>query len=640
MDAVRDIDQERGGRREWGSPPDLPERLTLAALNPREVVDLAAMPAMLRRILALMWPYRRMLGLATLATLAGAVASLALPRMLGRAVDQARGLAEAGGTSGAWTALGSTAAGVLILAALRGLLLMASGYLGEKAGQQVGYDLRLAFFERLQILGFDFHDRVHTGELITRGMLDLEGVRGFIEQGLQKLVLLVMLLVVGATLMALVDPVMTLLALSFVPPVALIAARTGFGMRVVWSRLQERMAQLTRIMEENLQGIRVVRAFAATRYERERFLHASAQALRLANFRIPIRARGVTLMQTAFYAAMGLVLWAGAHRVSAGRMTVGELTQFLTFMTILQQPVRQIIMIVNSGARATSSAQRLFAVLDRVPRLADGPDALPLPTGGGHLRFEAVSFRYPGDERPVLQDISFEVAPGRLLGIVGAPGSGKSTLAHLIPRFYDVSAGRIMIDGHDVRALTLSSLREAVAIVAQDVFLFDQPAAANIAYAVPDLAEEHVVAAAAAARIHDHLTGLPEGYATRVGERGVSLSGGQRQRMTIARGLALEPAVLVLDDSLSAVDTATEAQLRAALRERRREGRGGGATIVIAHRLSALADADEIIVLDRGRIVERGTHAFLLALGGHYAALWSLQSGGLAEGQDRREAVL
>jgi ATP-binding cassette subfamily B protein len=618
----RDTNARPVAQREWGSPGDLPERLTLAALNPREVVDLAGMPDMFRRILGLMRPYRRGLTVATLATLGAALASLALPRMLGRAVDQALALAQAHSGAAPVPALAGTAALVLALAAARGVLLMASGYLGEKAGQQVGYDLRLAFFARLQLLGFDFHDRVHTGELITRGMLDLEGVRGFIEQGLQKLALLAMLLVVGVAWMALADPLMALLALSFVPLVVLTAARTGFAMRVVWSRLQERMAQLTRIMEENLQGIRVVRAFAATRFEQARFTHASTQALRLANFRIPIRARGVTVMQTAFHVAMGLVLWVGARRVGAGQMSVGQLTEFLAFMTILQQPVRQIIMIVNSGARAASSAQRLFAVIDRVPTLADAPDAITLPKGGGHLRFENVSFRYSGGDRPVLENISFEVGPGQLLGIVGAPGSGKSTLAHLIARFYDVGEGRIAIDGHDLRRVSLSSLREAVAIVAQDVFLFDSPAAANIAYAAPEIGQDRIAAAAASARIHAHLEGLPEGYGTRVGERGVSLSGGQRQRMTIARGLLPEPAVLVLDDSLSAVDTATEAQLRAALRAER----GDKATIVIAHRLSALTDADEIIVLDQGRIVERGTHAGLLAQDGHYAALYRLQA--------------
>lgn len=600
----------------------LPKRLSFADFRPGEVVDVGAMPRVLRRVMRLADPYRARLVLATAATLGAAIASLALPRMLGLAVDQARAVALTATAERTWAPLEITAALVLLLAALRGLLLKTAGYQGEAVGQRVGYDLRLAFFDKLQQLGFDFHDRVHTGELITRGMLDLEGVRGFIEQGLQRLVSLVLLLGVGATMMALVDPLMTVLALGFVPIVAAMAVRTGLVMRVTWTRLQECLALLTLIMEENLQGVRVVRAYAAKSFELTRFTRQSQDALRLAGYRIRIRAAAITAMQTAFFAAMGLVLWVGAERVAAGRMSVGQLTQFLAFMTILQQPVRQIIMIVNSAARATSSAQRLFEILDRSPAIVDPSHAASLDTPTGHVRFEAVGFTYPGAEQPALIDIDFEVRPGKLLGIVGAPGSGKSTIAHLIPRFYDVTAGRVTVDGHDVRTLALPSLRGAVAIAAQDIFLFDQPAGANIAYAVPDAPERRIVAAAAAARIDEHIAALPDGYATPVGERGVSLSGGQRQRMSIARGLTPDPALLVLDDSLSAVDTATEAQLRASLRA----SRADKATIIIAHRLSAIIDADEIIVLDHGRIVERGTHRSLLKLGERYAALYRMQT--------------
>ena len=613
--------------------PDLPERITIAALAPEEEVDLGSLPRVLARIIGLTRPYRRTVILATLATLGTSAVSLALPPLLGRAVDLARAALAAGqgGTSLAHVLI-PLALGAVVLGMVRGGLSMAMWYLGEKVGQGVGYDLRMAFFERLQILGFDFHDRVHTGELITRGMLDLEGVRGFVEQGWQRVVLLVLLVSIALVQMLRIDVEMALLALSFVPLVAWLAVRTGLRMRIVWARLQERMAGLTRIMEENLQGVRVVRAFAARHFELERYRHASTQTLRLANFRILQRSTGLTAMQTAFLAAMGLVLWVGGERVAAGRMSVGVLTQFLATMTILQMPVRQIIMIVNATARAASSAQRLFAVIDRVPQVADQPGARNLASPKGVLRFEDVHFRYAGAEVEALRGVSFEVGPGQVLGVVGAPGAGKSTLAHLIPRFYEPTQGRITLDGYDVSGLTLSSLRRAVGIVAQDIFLFDTAAADNIAYAVPDADDSHIEEAAETARIHQHIAAMAQGYATKVGERGVSLSGGQRQRMTIARGLAAGPAVLVLDDSLSALDTATEAQLRGALRSSRRDK----ATIIIAHRLSALAGADEIIVLDEGRVAERGRHQDLLARGGAYARLWALQQG---SGQAAQEAA-
>lgn len=602
--------------------PDLPEPLTIAALTPQEVVDFGSLFAMLRRVVGLTRPYRALVLLAGSATLGTSIVSLVLPPLVGRAVDLIALSARTG--SPATAALWPIALALVGLGLLRGCLSMAMWYLGERVGQNVGYDLRIAFFERLQILGFDFHDRVHTGELITRGMLDLEGVRGFVEQGWQRVVLLVLLLIIATVQMARIDAQMAMLALSFVPVVGWQAARTGLRMRIVWARLQERMAGLTRIMEENLQGVRVVRAFAAQRFELARYAHASAQTLRLANFRIRLRSAGLTGMQTAFFAAMGLVLWVGGERVAAGEMSVGLLTQFLATMTILQMPVRQIIMIVNAGARAASSAQRLFAVIDRVPQMADRPLARDLPAPRGELRFENVGFAYPGSGRPALQGISFAVGPGQILGIVGAPGAGKSTLAHLIPRFYEPDAGRITLDGVDIGDLRLLALRRAIGVVAQDIFLFDTAAADNIAYAAPDADDGYIEEVAQTARIHQHIAALAQGYATRVGERGVSLSGGQRQRMTIARGLAAGPAVLVLDDSLSALDTATEAQLRSALRQ----SRSDKATIIIAHRLSALADADEIIVLDEGKIVERGRHGALLARGGIYARLWDLQQGG------------
>jgi ATP-binding cassette subfamily B protein len=297
-------------------------------------------------------------------------------------------------------------------------------------------------------------------------------------------------------------------------------------------------------------------------------------------------------------------------------------------MAILQMPVRQLGMMVNAFARASMSGARLFEVLDREPEIADRPGARDLVVTDAALRFENVSFAYAGAdagegrELPTLHDISFEVRAGRTLGIVGPPGSGKSTIVHLIPRYYEVGAGRITIDGQDVRDVTLASLRRTVSLVQQDTFLFTASLENNIAYGDPWAERERIAQSTEVARLHDYIAGLPKGYETLVGERGVSLSGGQRQRLSIARSVLLSPPILIFDDSTAAIDTATEQGIRQALRTET----ATRATIIISHRLGSLMDADEIVFLERGRIVERGTHAELLELGGRYANLYALQS--------------
>ena len=605
--------------------------------SPLRVLDIANAPRILGRVLSYAWQYKARFALAGAASLAATLFNLAIPRLLGWSVDQAHALLSqhthgplmqhAPSPNAILTQLAHMGLLIIAAAAGRGLCQMVAGYQAQHIAQAVGRDLRLQFFEKLQRLSFDFHDHVHSGDLITRGMLDLEGVRGFIENALQACLSLVLLVSIGATMLVLQNPLMALLAMSFVPFAVWRAGRMGLTLRLAWTRLQEKMSVLTRVMEENLQGMRVVRAFAAKDFEIKKYDEAGDEALRLSNRRIFIRSGAMVQINTSYFLAMGLVVWVGGQQVQAHHFTVGQLTEFLTLMTILQLPVRQMGMIMNASSRAVSSGKRLFEILDKPATIRDSAGAAALQNPRGVLRFEDVSFSYD-DTTPAIEHISFTVQPGRTLGIVGPSGSGKSTIAQLIPRFYDVTSGRITLDGKDIREVTLDSLREAVGLIAQDVFLFDDGIDANIAYADPEAEIHELIDAARTAQIHDFAASLPGAYSTRIGERGMGLSGGQRQRLSIARGMVPDPAVLVFDDATSAVDAATEHQLRAALRA----ATHAQATIIISHRLGSLLHADEIIVLEAGRIIERGTHESLLGAGGYYAALFRAQSQSETEG--------
>jgi ATP-binding cassette subfamily B protein len=577
------------------------------------------------RIIRLCLRHRLRLAVAVGATLVAALFQLAVPQLLGSAVDGALGLLDTENASAqsARAALFQTAVLLLVVSILRGVFTLIHNYAGEATGHLIAYDLRLAFYDKLQNLSFSFHDRMHTGELITRGMLDLEGVRLFVSTGLIRLILLSVLIGAGAYLLLSSDLLLGALSLSFVPFVAWQSSVVRLKLRSLWLALQERMGVIGRIMDENLTGIRVVRAFGAEAYELAKYGEAADAAMELAEARIKTRVASTSMMAFAFFIAMGLVLWVGGLRIFDGQMTVGDLTKFLAFMTILQMPVRQLGMLVNSFARASTCGERLFAVLDLEPTIADRADAKPLEIRDSRVRYENVSFAYGGEDAPpALHDISFEVRRGQTLGIVGPPGSGKSTIAHLLTRFYDVSGGRITLDGQDIRDVTLESLRRQVLAVPQDPFLFTTSLENNIAYGDPWAEDESIANAASLAQIDTFIGSLPEGYGTLVGERGISLSGGQKQRIAIARTAMLEPAVLILDDSTAAIDAATEQQIRELLKAPMQSC----ATVIISHRLGTLAHANEIIFLERGRIVERGTHDSLIAQGGRYAGLHALQN--------------
>ena len=543
--------------------------------------------------------------------------------MLGEGVDQAFTLFQDGSHNRGEieSLLLGTAITVLIFALLRGTTGFAQMFLGETLSQRVSNRLRMLYFDKLQLLSFSFHDRVHTGQLMSRGLSDIEGVRMFVQTGLVQIVRILMVLVAAGVFMVMIDWQLAVLSLSFLPFMAYRSARLRLQLRVTWLKIQDALGVLTTTMQENLAGVRVVRAFSAQKYEEAKFDVTAKEVVELRMSAARAHARGGGSISFAFLVAWAVVLWAGGEKVINGDISIGELTQFFFYLALLRFPVRMLIMVVNSTARASSAGGRIFEILDLPSDITDNPVADPLAISDGVMRFENVSFNY-GDA-PALRNVSFEARKDHTIGIVGAPGSGKSSITNLIPRFYDPTSGRVTIDGTDLRDATVNSVRQAIGLVEQDPFLFDGSIRNNIRYGDVGASDEKVETAAKIAQIHEFIANLPEGYDTELGERGVGLSGGQRQRVAIARTLLTNSPILVLDDSTSSVDAETDARIRSALRELS----GVQTTIIIAHRLSSLMHADEIIVLETGSVVERGTHEELLAMGGHYKLLWDLQGG-------------
>lgn len=605
------------------NPPHNRPARPVEVMAPTDTVDW-------RKGLATMWRVTRYAAetpwqvlTALLATLIASALQLAIPRLLGGAVDQTQAVLAGASRDMAESALWTAALLVLAVSSLRGIFATLQNYYSEAVGHHTGYRLRLQFYDKIQHLSFGFHDSVHSGDLITLGLLDIEGARMFFSTGLIRFVLLVILIGIGGYGLLATDWLLGLMALSFVPYVGWESSVSQLQLRGTWLVLQKRLDVLTRVMEENLTGIRVVRAFSAQDHEVAKFRRASVSALELAHERVDIRVRSTALMTLSFFVAMGLVLLVGGFKVHSGQITVGTLAAFLTFMTILQMPVRQLGMLVNSIARTSTCGARLFALLDLSPAVADRPGAPALHLTNGTLAFEGVGFAYPSaPDKSVLEDISFTARKGETIGLIGPQGSGKTTIAQLIPRFYDVTAGRISIDGQDIRDVSLLSLRRHVAVVSQDVFMFTTTMENNIAYGDPWAAKTRIEGASDHAQLHGYIDGLPDRYRTVVGERGASLSGGQRQRMSIARSLILSPAVLVFDDSTAAIDARTEERIFAAIRAQAAER----VTLLVAHRLNTLMRADRILFLDQGRIVEQGSHDELLAAGGRYARLHDLQN--------------
>ena len=557
--------------------------------------------------------------LAAYGCMAGAVAAyLVMPWLFGKAIDQiVEGLETDDAATGV---ILTTVLLILGLSVVRGVLSFGQTYLGESLSQFVAYDIRNAFYDHVQRLSFGFHDRHHTGNLMSRAITDVENIRMFINMGLVRTPYFASLFIVVAIILLRLDWRLGLLSASFMPVVAFNSAVVRLKMRQIWLRVQEKMADLNTVLQENLTGMRVVKAFASESHEEGKF---DSENLAVTDEMIKaerLRAANTSFVVFAFLTALGLILWFGGQRVINGHLSHGELAQFIFYMQILAMPVRMTGWLVNAYARAASAGERLFEILDTQSPVRESPTAEEMPRVRGHVRFDKVSFAYDGG-LPVLRDISLDATPGKVVALLGAPGSGKTTIVHLIPRFYDVTSGRVTIDGVDVSDVTLTSLRRNIGVVQQDVFLFTASIRDNIAYGREDASMEEIVGAAKVAQLHEFIATLGDGYETVIGERGSTLSGGQRQRLSIARALLLDPPILILDDSTSSVDTKTEELIRQAMESVMR----GRTTFVIAHRLSTVHRADAILVLQDGEVVERGTHRELVAQNGLYREIYELQ---------------
>ena len=574
-----------------------------------------------RRLMGFLRPYRPQLWGSLVFAWAAMGMTVLIPWLVGRAVNAIE--------SGDKADLLPLALAIFGAAILRLGLTIVRRLVAGKVSLAVEFDLRETFYAHLQRLELGFFDSQQTGQLMSRATVDLQAIRFFLGYGLIFITQNLLTIVLASAVMIAIQPWLALIALAPAPLIVYTASRYNRVSRPALQEVQQRIAELTAEAEENVSGIRIVKAFAREEHQLHRFRRAVSRVFDQSIYSTQLQAFFSPLIGLLPQLGIALVLLIGGREVIAGNLSLGDFTAFYTYLVMLAGPMRMLGVTMGMAQRAIASGNRLFEILDREPRIEAPAGAPPLPAGGGRVELRGASLHYEGaatdasdiDPPPggsmsvaALSEIDLEVEAGRTVALVGPSGSGKTSLVALIARLYDPSTGAVLVDGVDVRTVDVASLRSEIAFVADDSFLFTATVAENIAYANPAASREEVEAAARRAQADGFISELPDGYETKVGERGLTLSGGQRQRVAIARALLADPRILILDDATSPVDATTEAAIKAGLRE----AMAGRTTFIIAHRLSTVSLADEIVVMDGGQIVDRGTHEELMEGCGFY----------------------